>query len=599
MKSSIPKLDDDRKRRWRQSLNSRRRAAIQAGHQADANIDKLIIRRFDRLLSVRRFIFLWIGLFVLLIIIGIIQIRGLTSYYQVLKPVPGGLYSEGLVGSFTNANPIYAAGTADSAVSHLVFSGLFKYNDKNVLVGDLAQSWSLEGSQTHYVVKLKKNIRWQDGKPFTADDVVFTYQMIQDPGAQSSLYTSWKGIKITRQNDYAVSFDLPNALSSFPYSLTTGILPQHLLKDIVPEQMRSAAFNTAPVGTGPFELKFINVTGATAAARQQRIALQSYKNYYAGRPKLDGFSLITFSDDSHLVSAFKQKQLNAITGLESLPMELANDDSVQTYSTPLTSEVMSFFNNSRPVLSDVNVRQALVASVDRKQLPSLFDNPIKLVNGPLLKSQLGYDPTVVESAYNPSAAAQILDQAGWTMGTDGIRHKANQSLSFTLKSQDSAQYTKVANFLQKQWAQIGVKVSVQYYDSQDLQSLVIANHDYDALLYGISLGVDPDIFAYWDSSQASISSQGHLNLSEYKSTAADQALEAGRTRSDPATRVTKYKTFLSTWVQDAPALALYQPNMLYITHGPVFHYQRTSDNSELDQFYNVNEWEVRQQKQNI
>jgi len=157
----------------------------------------------------------------------------------------------------------------------------------------------------------------------------------------------------------------------------------------------------------------------------------------------------------------------------------------------------------------------------------------------------------------------------------------------------------VAQFLQQQWAKIGVKVVVHYYDAEDLQSIVIANHSYDILLYGINIGVDPDVFAYWDSSQASVSSQGHLNLSEYKSAVTDQALEAGRTRSDPSIRVLKYKAFLTAWTGDMPALALYQPNLLYITRGPVFNYQRKADNSELDQFYNVNQWEVRQQEQNI
>jgi len=599
VKSSIPKLDDDTKRRWRRRFNRRRRGAIQLGQQADASIEKLIIRRFDRLVSVRRFVLLWVGLFVLLILISVAQLRNLSAYYQVLKPVPGGLYNEGLVGSFTNANPIYATGAADTAVSRLVFSGLFKYNDDNQLVGDLANGWTLSANQTDYVVHLKKNIFWQDGRPFTADDVVFTYHTIQNANAQSSLISSWKDITVTKQSTYSVNFSLPNPLSSFPYALTNGILPAHLLKSVPPEQLRSAAFNTAPVGTGPFELKFINVTGNTTADRQQRIALAAYDRYYAGAPKLDGFSIITFSDDNHLIAAFKQKQLNAITGLESVPAELAGDSSVQTYTTPLTSAVMAFFNNSRPLLSDANVRKALEESVDRAQLESLFDTPVKPVDGPLLRNQLGYDPSIVEASYNFAAASQTLDQAGWTVGQGGIRYKNGQPLSFVLKSQDTPQYTRVAEFLQRQWAKLGVKVTAQYYDADDLQSIVIANHDYDALLYGINIGVDPDVFAYWDSSQASVSSQGHLNLSEYKSAAADQALEAGRTRSDPAVRVLKYKAFLTAWVQDVPALALYQPNLLYITHGPVFNYQRKADNGELDQFYNVNQWEVRQQKQDI
>ena len=599
MKSSIPKLDDSTKRRWRRGLKRRRQGAIELGQQADANIEKLLIRRFDRLVSVRRFVLLWVSLFVLLLLAGISQLRGLSTYYQTLRPVPGGLYNQGVIGSFTTANPLYATGTADAAVSRLVFSGLFTYDNNNNLTGDLAKNWTLNAAQTRYAVHLKKNITWQDGKPFTADDVVFTYHTIQNIQAQSSLYSSWKDITVTKQDAYTVNFDLPNPLSSFPYALTNGIVPMHLLKSVAPEQLRSAAFNTAPVGTGPFELKFIDVSGTTTASRQQRIALQASDHYWNGRPKLDGFSFITYSDDQHMIAAFERKQLNAMSGLESVPTGLAHDKSIQAYSTPLTSAVMAFFNNSHGNLSDVNVRRALVAGVDRSQLEKLFDSPIKLVNGPLLKGQLGYDPSIVESGYNPTAAGQQLDQAGWARGGSGLRSKSGSPLAFTLSAQNTPQYTRVAQFLQQQWAKLGVKVTVRYYSSDDLQSIVIPNHDYDVLLYGINVGVDPDVFAYWDSSQAAVSSQGHLNLSEYKSTAADQALEAGRTRSDPAVRALKYKAFLSNWVQDAPALALYQPNTLYITHGPVFNYQRKAGNSDLDQLYNVNTWEVSQQKQNI
>jgi peptide/nickel transport system substrate-binding protein len=206
---------------------------------------------------------------------------------------------------------------------------------------------------------------------------------------------------------------------------------------------------------------------------------------------------------------------------------------------------------------------------------------------------------MVQLPYDPKQAAQLLTDAGWQLDSSGQRQKNGQPLAFDLISQNTSNYTLTAKYLQQEWAKLGIKVTVRYYSGDELQSSIIANHDYDALLYGISLGVDPDVFAYWDSSQANINSQGHLNLSEYKSSAADQALQAGRTRADPKVRVVKYQAFLEAWRKDAPALALYQPNFLYITRGPVFGYERQALNSAADRFYNVENWMIRQQRQTI
>lgn len=601
MKNQVAKIipGDVAKRRWRRVALRRQRQATNLTQQADQKIEKLLIRRFDRLVSVRRFVLLWVLLFVLLFAATVVQLRALSPYYQTLQPVPGGLYSEGLIGSFTNASPLYASGTADVVVSRLVFSGLFGYDNNDTLVGNLAHDWQVNPTGKQYTVILKPNITWQDGQPFTADDVVFTYQTIQNIEAQSLLYTNWQGITVTKQNTYTVTFDLPNQLTAFPYALTNGIVPKHLLKDIPPQQLRSASFNTSPIGTGPFEWKFVEVTGVSNADRQQRIALSAFNDYWGGRPKLDGFSVTTFSDDKHLIAAFKDKQLNAMSGLESRPDELADDNNLEVYATPETAAVMSFFNNSRAPLNDVKVRQALVSGVNHKLVATLSPYANKLVDSPLLKGQLGYDPSVTQAAYNPDSANQLLDQAGWPRDAGGQRSKGGQPLTISLSSQDTVAYTRTAQFLQEEWGKLGVKVNVHYYSGDDLQSVVIAGHDYDALLHGTSIGVDPDVFAYWHSSQASVSSQGRLNISEYKSTAADQALEAGRTRSDQALRTTKYHAFLTAWAQDAPALALYQPNFLYITRSPVFNYQRKAINTSADRLYNVNGWMVRQQHKNL
>lgn len=593
----MPVVDDQTRKRWQKGFKRRRKNAAEIGRQADEQIEKFLIGRYERLVNVKRFVFLWTALLVVLLFVTVVQLRALGPYYQTLHPAPGGIFSAGLVGKFSNANPLYATGAADTAVSHLVFSGLLKYDTNNKLVGDLAKDWNLNSNQTRYTVHLRQGLKWHDGKPFTADDVLFTYQMIQNPEAQSALYSSWQGIKVSKANAYTVNFDLRNPLSSFPYSLTNGIVPEHAFKDIKPVQMRSAPFNTHPIGTGPFEWKFVEVIGTKVDEIQQRILLAANSDYWAGRPKLDGFNLTTFTDDDHMISAFNKKQLNAMRELETVPDSLKNDKTIHIYRTPMTSEVVAFFNNSNPILGNIPVRQALVSGVDRSQIPSLTEFPVKLADEPLLSTQLGYDPAARELPHNLKLANATLDKGGWARGADGIRAKSGQHLQLTLAAQDTPEYTKVAQFLQRQWGALGVRVNVNYYSTDDLQNTIIADHEYDILLYGISLGVDPDVFAYWDSSQASVSSQGHLNLSEYKSKTVDQALEGARTRSDPNTRTVKYKIFLSQWSKDAPALALYQPNYIYISRGPIFNYKHTEINASSDQYSNVNEWMIRQRHQ--
>jgi peptide/nickel transport system substrate-binding protein len=585
-------VDDEKKRLWKKNYRRRKKSARQFGQQADEHLEEFLIRRFDRLASVRRFVILWSMLFVLLFFGTVLQLRALGPHYQALTPAPGGIFSEGLVGNFTNANPIYVSGAADTSVSRLIFSGLFKYDNNNQLVGDLAKNLTLNEAQTRYTVNLKHDISWQDGQPFNADDVVFTYQTIQAVEAQSPLYSSWQGIKVGKKDNYTIYFDLSSPLGAFPYSLTNGIIPAHSFKGVKPVSMRTAPFNSKPVGTGPFEWKYVEVTGKTEVDREQHISLAANNSYRDGRPKLDGFTLTTFSGDKNLIEAFNNKRINAISGLESA-QDIKQDKNIHVYDTPLTSAVMVFFNNSHPILSDVSTRRALVAGVDRTKIPSMLEYPVKPVDSPLLASQLGYDPTVTERAYSQNDANDLLDKAGWTKGTEN-RIKGAQPLKLTLAAQDTPAYTQIAQYLQSEWNKIGVRVDVHYYGSDDLQKAVIPTHDYDILLYGISMGVDPDVFAYWDSSQASISSQGHLNLSEYKSKAADQALESARTRADANLRVTKYKAFLTAWTNDAPAMALYQPNMLYVSRGPVFNYERRESNSSADRFYNVNQWMIRQ-----
>jgi peptide/nickel transport system substrate-binding protein len=584
------------KLRWRRKFKRSRRQVEDISQQAESQLDRHFFKKLYRLGSVRRFVAGWAFLMAALVIITVFQTYALTSYYQKLEPVAGGAYYEGMVGVFSNSNPLFATSVVDTAVSKLIFPGLLKYNQQNQLVGDLAQSWAVDETGTTYTVILKDNLMWQDGIPLTAQDVVFTYQTIQNPDVQSPLFGSWRNIKVTAVNGNTVQFVLPNPLTAFPQNLTNGIVPEHVLSNTPTSQLRSANFNNVqPIGSGPYKLSAINVYGDIAKNYSQKIGLVANNLFYGGRPKLDQFVIDAFSSQSQMLTSFEKGDINSMVGLDSVPANLQSDTTVFSYNIPITADVMVFFRNDQPILSDTGVRQALIEAIDESKIINGLGFPVIPSKSPLLPFQVGYDPSLVQLSTNLTAVKQLLTNDGWIMGNDGIRYKAGKPLEFSLYTQDNSEYNYVAQALAAQWKGVGVKVQIVSLQTSDLQT-AIASHSYDAILYGISIGVDPDVFAYWDSSQAAPSAVPGLNLSLYKSSVADKALEQGRTRSGEALRQAKYKVFLSAWQADAPALALYQPRFLYVTRGQLFGFNPTEINNANDIYSNVQNWETREVK---
>jgi peptide/nickel transport system substrate-binding protein len=566
----------------------RQRQVEAFGLQAEEQLENNLFRRLGRFRDVRRFILTWLLLIVLLAGCIIAQSRALNSYYKVPQPAAGGTLNEGIIGSFSNANPVYATSTVDLAVSRLIFAGLYKYDNSNQLVGDLASGpWTVDDAGTLYTVHLRSGLTWQDGKPLTAQDVAFTFHVIQNADAQSPFNAAWQGVVVTALDDTTVTFKLPDPLSSFPYSLTMGIIPQHILGNTSMAEMRTATFNTSsPVGAGPFSWNAIEVAGNN----QVRLALTPFEKYHTGAPKLSGFVVHTFRDQSRMVSSFKKQEINVMSGLSTMP---SGATGARGYSMPLTAAVMTFFKTSEGVLADAQVRQALVQAADTNAIISSLGYPARAVREPLLQGQAGYDSAYFQNGFNQTEAMQKLDADGWKLAADGIRYKNKQPLTFSLYAENTSEYAKVSRLLQKQWRAVGVKVDLQLQQTDDFQS-TLTFHSYDALLYGISIGNDPDVYAYWSSAQADVRATSRLNFSEYQSNAADTSLEAGRTRIDPALRAVKYKGFLQAWQKDAPALGLYQPRYLYVSRGTIFNLQEHYLNTAADIYSNVNEWMVRQ-----
>ena len=583
--------------RFRRRIREGQQQVEDLGVQAEQQIDRHLFKRFARLVPIRRFLAGWLGLLVLLVAGLVIQNLSLGGYYQTLRTVPGGIYNEGVTGRFTNANPLYATSDADTTVSRLIFAGLFTLDAQGKLIGDLASGYSVDAHGTSYTVHLKPRLTWQDGRPLTSSDVLFTYQSIQNPDAQSPLQSSWQGITVTAPDSRTVVFKLPGPLAAFPYNLVNGIVPRHLLVGIPPSDLRSADFNTVhPVGAGPFAWQAVQVTSDVNPDKtREQVALTPFAGYQGGMPKLQKCVVQVFATQPQLARAFENNQVTAAEGLTEVPPGLRHSRSVVQHSLSLRAANMVFFKTSGGVLAEQPVRQALVQAADVPSIIKQLGYPTREVREPLLLGQLGYDPSLAQPSFNLAAAKAALEADGWQAGKNGVRAKAGQPLAFTLTAADTPEDRLVTGQLRQQWQRLGVKLNVQLLGTVDFQN-ALTYHGYDAVLDGISIGVDPDVFVYWDSSQADIRSANRLNLSDYKSPAADAALEAGRTRLDPTLRVIKYKPFLEAWQHDSPALGLYQPRVLYLTNGPVSGLGDHPVNTAIDRFANVQNWEIRQAK---
>lgn len=534
---------------------------------------------------IRRLILLWWGAIGFFVISSFAQLGHLRSFYEVSRPYPGGQWSEALVGDVKLINPIFPDTAAQSEVSKLVFNGLTKYNDKRELVPDLASGWEVSSDGRIYTFKLRGGVKWHNGAALKAGDVVSTILALQNPDTRSPLSGSWQGVKVRAEGDNTVIFELPNSFPPFIHSTTVGILPESVLKTNDPARLRALDFNQKPIGTGPFKVKsFIPQTA--------QIHMEANSDYFLGKPKLDQFVVRLYGSYLEAADAYAKKQVNAVGDIA---LNQAGKDSaitdIRLVSYHLPQQTGLFFKNSSSVVAEKSVRQALSKGINRTEIiESALDGKGLLVNSVLLPGQLGYTNKHRQAGYDYEAAAKQLSEAGWNLGEGGKRFKDGQPLKLQVVTGTSSEYREVAKILAKQWGKLGVTLDIKYVSSHDLQQSYIRPRQYDVLLYGINIGVDPDVYVYWHSSQ--VSDPG-LNLSQYKSSVADRALESGRVNPDVEIRAGKYQVFAATWNEDTPAIMLYTPDYLYGVaagaHGP------TSAKlvEPADRFYNVHEWTVK------
>ncbi|OGI25175.1 MAG: hypothetical protein A3J76_03165 [Candidatus Moranbacteria bacterium RBG_13_45_13] len=530
-----------------------------------------------------------------LIVIGSLVGTIVGFYYHFTKKVPisGGEYTEGIVGQPLYVNPVLSVGNdADADLSALVFSSLFKYDTDGKIIPDLAESYDLSEDKLTYTVHLKKDIKWHDGESFSADDVLFTIQVIQDPAFKSPLRQGWQGVgvEVDDENENTVRFILQSPYAFFLNNLTVGIFPRHIWEAVAPGNFPLAEYNLRPVGTGPY--KFSNFE-KDSEGNILSYDLEANENYYGEKPFITSLKFSFYFDEDSLLEAYNNKQVFGMSYISpSRVADIKSKRSGNIFSINIPRYFAIFFNQQKSkILANKEMRKALSLATDRKAIINeVLAGEGKEIYSPIPPGTFGASDDVKKFEFDLEKANKILDDDGWKKGDNGFRKKGDLALEFSLATTDWPDLARTAEILTRQWEAVGAKVNFEALPVADIQQNYIRPREYDALLFGQVLGVDPDPFAFWHSSQTR---DPGLNLALYSNQDVDKVLEKIRQETDEEKRMEYFKKFQQDVTEDVPALFLYSPNYLYAVNKKVEGIGISSMVTPDKRFSNVSGWYVK------
>ena len=551
-----------------------------------------IIRGFSFRERIIFWILFWIALGSVLGVLARIN-RNVSS----IVPVHGGEISEGIVGSPRFVNPLLAVSEADKDLVALLYSGLLRVGELGELIPDLAESYSVSPDGLTYTFTLRPNLRWHDGAPITADDIVFTIKKITDPLVKSSRRASWEGVLVQKIDELTVEFILKQPYSPFPENTTLGIIPKHIWDTLSAEEFGVSTFNISPIGSGPYRVDGIsrNETGVP-----EYYDLKSFEHFALGEPFINRIRLRFYPNETALENAFRNGAFELVGGLSPDSALMGNNRANQIIEFPLTRVFGIFFNqNHARIFTSLAVRRALRDALDTAGIVEKvlhgYGSPI---GGPIPPGALGYIP-IIEATAPATASTSPLELAALSLVEDGWKRdssdnvftktekKNEDKLSFHLATADVPELKAVAEIAQETWGRLGATVEIRVFETGDLHQNVIRQRDYDALLFGEITGRDPDPFAFWHSSQRL---DPGLNVALYANVTADKLLESARKTEDRAERVSMYKEFQETVEKDIPAIFLYAPNFLYIVPERVRGISPIALTVQSERYLNIYSW---------
>src|SRR5881409_3551173 len=415
----------------------------------------------------------------------------------------GGTLGYGEYGRPSTLDPITSNEMVSLRITELVLNGLDGIDAKQDIVPELAERWEASKDSRIYTFFLRKDVMWhpkegEDAKPFTADDVVFTYKIMMHPKTTTPLKVRYEFIEsVEKLTDHAVQFTFKrpilNALAKFSFK----VIPKHGPANPI-YLTREDPFVRQPIGTGPFVVKTIT--------SDREVVLVANENYFKGRPHINRFISKPFEDQNIMTQAlmFNAIDMVVLVNPRDIP-ELQGDKRFVLQPYNALSYAFFGYNLRNPLLADKRVRRAFTHAVNRQEmLDSFFNGQGTIISGPFAPGSWAYNLDVKPLPFSPERARALLAEAGFKPGADGIMEKGGQKLALSLKvpiEKESEAVKRVVLAFQNYLKNIGAAVKVEFKEWQAWKESVFLEHDFDIVFASWVFDDSADISSLFHSAE--------------------------------------------------------------------------------------------------
>ncbi|GFO57987.1 peptide-binding protein [Geomonas silvestris] len=470
-------------------------------------------------------------------------------------PAYGDALITGSIGEPNTLIPLLASDTSSHEVAGLVYNGLVRYDKNLKLEGDLARSWEVSRDGLTITFHLRPGVKWHDGKDFTSNDVLYTYRVTVDPKTPTAYSEDFKQVKKAEALDrytFRVTYEKPFAPALASWGI--AILPAHLLEG---KDITKSPLARSPIGTGPYIFKEW-VPG-------QKLSLEANPAYWEGRPYLDRFVYRIIPDNSTMYMELKAGGIDTM-GLSPVQYQRQTNTPeflarFNKYRYPASAYTYLGYNLRLPLFKDRRVRQAISHAINKEEIiQGVLLGMGQIAHGPYKPGTWAYKPQVADPEYDPAKAQQLLKEAGFVMGSDGILVKDGKPFSFTIMTnQGNDQRMKCAQIIQRRLKRVGIDVKIRVMEWASFLTNFIDKGKFEAVLLGWTIGQDPDLYDVWHSSKTE---PKELNFIGFKNAEVDRLLIEGRGTFDQEKRKRCYWGIQDILAQEQPYTFLYVPDAL-------------------------------------